>query len=204
MARISAHRLRPPRQQRSVDAWNRILDAGVRILLEQGREALSIAATCKRAKVAPTALYARVEGIAGLFWAIYDREMEHVVTTYDALLLAAGQTRAGSTERIQAIVHAMCETFRQHGNFLHQIINISVTDSALRDRGSRESLLLVERVARLLPASPKDAAADVARMLHQECVFRALYGDRWLSRRAETWAAFERRLVAMALGRFGR
>lgn len=49
----------------------------MRILEERGRETLTVAAACRRARVAPTAPYARIDGIAGLFWAIYEREMAH-------------------------------------------------------------------------------------------------------------------------------
>lgn len=199
-----ARTVRPPRQQRSQEAWKRILDAGVALLEEQGREALTVTATCRRAGVAPTALYARVDGIAGLFWAVYDREMAHVHATLDGLLRRAGATPEGSGARIKAVIDAQCETFRRHGTFLHQIVNIAVTDPALRERGSRESLDSVERMAGLLPAAPRGAARDVARMLHQECAFRAMYGDHFLSRRPEPDAAFRRRVLAMALGRFGR
>jgi AcrR family transcriptional regulator len=195
-------RIRPPLQRRSQAAWNRILDAGMQILIEQGRDALTIQAVCRRAKVSPTALYARVDGLSGLFWAIYDRGIGQVITTYERLLDAAAQTE-DSVERVRAVVRAMCENFHRHERFLHQIINISVADEALRRRGSRESLVYVERVAALLPQRPAGAAADAARMVHQECVFRAMYGDRWLSRRPESWPAFTRRVTAMALGRFG-
>ena len=196
------HRIRPPLQQRSQAAWNRILDAGTHILIEQGRDALTIQATCRRARVAPTALYARVDGLSGLFWAIYDRWIGQVVTTYERLLQAAAQTE-DPIEKVRAVVRAMCENIERHERFLHQIINLTVTDKALRERGSREPLVYVERVAALLPQQPVGAAMEVARMVHRECVFRALYGDRWLSRRPESWAAFTRRVTTMALGRFG-
>lgn len=174
----------------------------MQILIEQGRDALTIQATCRRAEVSPTALYARVDGLSGLFWAIYDRWIGQVITTYQRLLAAAAQAE-DPVERVRAVVRAMCENFRRHERFLHQIINISVADEALRERGSRESLVYVEQVAGLLPKRPAGAAADVARMVHQECVFRGMYGDQWLSRRPESWAAFTRRVTTMALGRFG-
>ncbi len=197
-------RVKPPLQQRSRDAWNRILDAGVAILVERGRTALTIGSVCQRAKVAPSAIYARVDGISGLFWAIYDREIAHVLQTNRKLLSAAARTPPGSDARIRAVVHAMCETFRRYGAFLEQIVSISVVDPALRERGSQESLAFLGEVVRLLPSRPVRGATDVARMIHQECVFRALYGDRWLSRRAESNAAFERRVSVMALCRLGR
>ena len=51
--------VRPPKQERSRAAWNRVLDAGVAILEDGGHDAFTIAAVCDRAGVAPTAIYAR-------------------------------------------------------------------------------------------------------------------------------------------------
>ena len=53
--------VRPPKQQRSREAWNRVLDAGVAILEDGGYDAFTIAAVCERAAVAPTAIYARTD-----------------------------------------------------------------------------------------------------------------------------------------------
>ena len=41
--------VRPPKQQRSRQAWNRVLDAGVSILEDGGYDAFTIAAVCERA-----------------------------------------------------------------------------------------------------------------------------------------------------------
>ena len=41
--------VRPPQQQRSREAWNRVLDAGVAILEDGGYDAFTIAAVCERA-----------------------------------------------------------------------------------------------------------------------------------------------------------
>ena len=53
--------VRPPKQRRSREAWNRVLDAGVAILEDGGYDAFTIAAVCERARVAPPAIYARTD-----------------------------------------------------------------------------------------------------------------------------------------------
>src|SRR4051794_7304650 len=45
--------IRAPPQRRSREAWIRVLDTGVALLEEGGYEAITIAAVCKRAQVAP-------------------------------------------------------------------------------------------------------------------------------------------------------
>src|SRR3954447_19499462 len=64
--------VRPPKQRRSREAWNRVLDAGVGILEDGGHDAFTIAAVCARARVAPTAIYARTTSKDALFLAVYE------------------------------------------------------------------------------------------------------------------------------------
>jgi AcrR family transcriptional regulator len=193
--------IRPPQQARSRHSWDRVLTAGMWILENQGRDALTIAAVCERAQVTPMAIYRRVNGLPGLFWAIYDRGMSGVVDTYDRELESAALHPAGSGERVDQVTTAVAATFEHHTAFLHQIINYSTTDAELSRRGSEESLQLVDRITALLPDPDPTAARDVARMLHQECIFRAMYGERWLSHAPEGFAPFVERLRRMARSR---
>jgi len=147
------------------------------------------------------AIYRRVDGLAGLFWAIYDRGMKAVIVTYEEQLARAASLPAGSSARVAQVVSGVAETFEVHAPFLHQIVNYSTTDAELSQRGAEESLVLVERVAELLQGDDRTAASDVARMLHQECVFRAMYGDEWLSREPEAFGRFVERLRLMAISR---
>src|SRR3954454_23905368 len=81
--------IRPPRQQRSREGWNRVLDAGVALLEEGGYDAFTIAALCERAGVAPRAVYARADNKDALFLAVYEHgaqrlRAEHAVFADDA------------------------------------------------------------------------------------------------------------------------
>lgn len=195
--------VRPPMQERSREAWDRILEAALEILVTEGRPALTIAAVCRRAKVAPTAIYARVDGIAGLFWALYEAEMEHVYATQEGLFQEAELSAAGSPARIEAVVRAVAVTFRDHDAFLHPIINYSASDPVLRARGAETSLVLLTRLCELLGEGIEDPTAyDTARMIQQECILRSMYGDTWLSPRPEGFDHFVARLGRMARARF--
>ena len=63
--------IRPPRQERSRRAWDRVLDAGVALLEEAGYEGFTIAAVCERAQVPPRAIYDRAPTKDALFLAVY-------------------------------------------------------------------------------------------------------------------------------------
>jgi len=197
----SHERIRPPMQERSRQAWENILEAGTWILENEGRDALTIGRVCERAGVAATAIYRRVDGLSGLFWAIYDRGMSQIIATYHAELDRAAVLLEGTAARVEGVVRAVTETFERHTDFLHPIIIYSTSDKDIRERGSRESLELVGMVARLLPAPDSDASWDVARLLHQECTFRAMYGDTWLTHSPESYDAFVSRLTRLARSR---
>src|SRR4051794_31680883 len=70
--------VRPPKQRRSREAWNRVLDGGVAILEDGGYEAFTIAAVCERAQVAPPAIYARTSSKDALFLAVYEHGIARI------------------------------------------------------------------------------------------------------------------------------
>src|SRR5215470_10697855 len=77
--------IRPPRQARTQQAWNRVLDSGVEILEEGGYDAFTIAAVCERAHVPPRALYDRVTSKDALFLAVYEHGMARVAADHAPL-----------------------------------------------------------------------------------------------------------------------
>lgn len=195
--------IRLPQQARSKEAWRRILDAGRELLEQGGSDALTIIGVCEAADVAPTAIYARVDGLADLFWAIYEDGMHEVIDTYSDELAKAATTPRHSKERVAAVVAAVALTFENHYRFLQPVINYSLSNPSLRDRGSESSIKLVSLVADLLEDGDRTAAYDVARMLQQESILRVMYGNQWLTTEPESFEEFETRLAAMASARLG-
>ena len=190
-----------PSQARSQAAWRKILDAGRKILEEGGSESLTIAAVCKRAKVSPTAIYARVSGLGDLFWAIYEDSMQEIIDTYNFELGKAEKHAPGSESRVRAAVTAVAITFETHAKYLRSVIKVSLSDESLQSRGSASLIDFANLVAKLV--SPEDSLAgkDVARMVEQESILRTMYGGAWMSEKPETFTKFIDRLTRMALAR---
>ena len=193
--------VRPPRQARSKEAWERILAAGTDLLVTDGPRAVTVQAVCSRAQVAPTAIYARVDGMAGLFWAIYEHNLAQLRAADRKALTQAARYEAGSMARVRAVVKGLCATFEAHRDVLEPIIRYSASEERMRERGSVSSAELVEEVADLLGGGL--AALDVARMLHHERIIRVLYGEAWLGSRAESDRQFRERLTRLAVTRLG-
>ena len=193
--------VRAPAQERTRESWERILDAGTLLLEEKGFEALTISAVCRDAHVSPPTIYARVDGLSGLFWAIYERGMIAVTATQAADLRDAAQTPPGSRERVIAVVKAGCATFIEHENFLRPVIRFASSNQTLLARGAESSQVLVDEMTRLLSHADDDGAEAVARMIYAECVFRIMYGDHFLSHSPESPGEFQNRLAGLALAR---
>ena len=131
--------VRPPKQQRSREAWNRVLDAGVAILEDGGYDAFTIAAVCERAAVAPPAIYARTTSKDALFLAVYEhgigrlRAEQGVFADPDRW---AGLPPAGL---VRAAVAEMVGISLRHQRFLRAVVLISAAHPEVQRRGSRYS-----------------------------------------------------------------
>lgn len=194
--------VREPVQGRSRASWQRILEAGTALLEEEGFEALTIAAVCKQARVSAPTIYARVDGLAGLFWAIYERGMVGVIQVQRRYATAALSTSPSSPHRIAAVVDIAAKTFEEQSRFLRPIVRFASSNEALLGRGAVSSRELVDTMAGLLPGDPADAVA-IARMVYAECVFRLVYGDHFLGPHGESFEEFRGRLTRLALAGSG-
>ena len=142
--------VRPPKQQRSREAWNRVLDAGVSILEDGGYDAFTIAAVCERAQVAPPAIYARTTSKDALFLAVY----EHGIGRLRAEQIVFADDRRWSqpdpVALIRAAVAEMVGISFRHERFLRAVVLVSAAHPEIRRRGSRYSQELGEGFARVV------------------------------------------------------
>lgn len=128
--------IRPPQQQRSREAWNRVLDSGVGLLEDGGYEAFTIAAVCERAGVAPPSIYARTTSKDALFLAVY----EHGISSLreGEAVFADEQRWAGlaPAELVRGAVGETVGLFLRHRRFLGAVVLISAAHAEVRRRGS--------------------------------------------------------------------
>lgn len=130
--------VRAPRQRRTREQWNRVLDVGVQILEEGGYESFTIAAVCQRAGVPPRALYARTPTKDGLFLAVYEHGMQRVLAS-QAVFTEPGEWAQirDRRERVQKAVRAVIAIFAAHAGFLRSIVLVSSAHPEVRRRGER-------------------------------------------------------------------
>jgi AcrR family transcriptional regulator len=162
--------VRPPKQERSRAAWNRVLDAGVAILEDGGYDAFTIAAVCDRAAVAPTAIYARTTSKDALFLAVYEHGIARLRA--DQAVFADADRWAGlaPTELVRGAVAEMVGISLRHRRFLGAVVLISAAHPEVARRGSRYAQELGDRFTGIVLA-----AADVVKHSDPETAIRAAF-----------------------------
>src|SRR5687768_10132776 len=83
--------LRPPLQNRSRKSLERVLDAGQKLLEEEGWEGFTVQEVSRRAKVSIGSIYARAASKEALILAVYDRAVGRIAEENAALLASEEQ-----------------------------------------------------------------------------------------------------------------
>ncbi len=179
----------PAQQERSRLGWQRALDAATELFLAGGYEALSITEVCRRAGISAPSLYARVDGLHGLFLAVFERCM---VEVHESERRAFAEVDGS----IESVVDAVSGVFIEHSDALRAIIRRSTADPELLAEGAQESRRVKDWIAELLPG---DGASTqlAARLIYTECAFRIIYGERFWNQQGESVAEFRDSLTEM-------
>ena len=142
--------VRPPKQRRSREAWNRVLDAGVAILEDGGYDAFTIAAVCERAAVAPPAIYARTPSKDALFLAVYEHGMSRLRAEQDVFADAERWAGLAPADLVRTAVAEMVGISLRHQRILRAVVLISAAHPEVQRRGSRYSQELGEGFVRVV------------------------------------------------------
>ena len=171
--------IRPPRQERSRRAWDRVLDAGVALLEEAGYGGFTIAAVCDRAQVAPRAIYDRAPTKDALFLAVYEHGMARIKADHDVFAEPARWLGLDAAALIEAVVRELTAIFSRHQALLRAVILISGVHPEVYRRGSAYSRELGEMITGLLrpvvpQVTPARADADTVLRTCYTTMFSAL------------------------------
>lgn len=198
---------RPPRQDRSRRAWERILTAGVEVLETGGFGGFTVIAVCDRAGVAPRAVYERVDSKDELFAAVYEFEMRRIVADQHAVF---DRPPDGPDARaaIGYAVNALLGLFASHAAFLRTVIHLAAAHPALAERGRfytrevRSSFVTaLQAAAGLDQRKPSPTVLDAAfTAVFASALVRTSYGPDYLGGSIEQ-AELADELTAMVAGR---
>lgn len=156
------------------------------MFLEGGYEALSITEVCRRAGVSAPSLYARVNGLDGLFRAVYERCMSSLDDTERRVFSDVNNS-------VEAVVSATSELFSDHARALRAIIRQATADDELLEEGAERSRQLRSRIAEMLPGDDRSVQL-AARTIYTECAFSVIYGDNFWRPEGESVDQFRSQL----------
>ena len=188
----------PPAAQQARSRRTRrvLLDAGFRLLEEEGPEALTIAAVSSRAGVAPGTVYRRFGDKEGLL-----RELQQEFTT--GLRDEVGQRMAGAAlpadapphAAVGVAVRALADTFRAHEPLLRVFVILGMREERVLEMGARASHeggrlfhdLLLRYAGAFTSADPEHAIDVAYRLAYSTFLHRVLHGDGMESPTTMTW-----------------
>jgi len=153
--------VRTPRQQRALQSWERVLDAGAELLAERGWTGVTLAEVTRRAGVSNGSIYWRVSGKEALLTAIHER----LIDTLDAESAPFDDRAAwDALEAEEAIAKAVAletSAVRRHRHLLRALVLHAATDPEAARRGATA----VRRAApRLPPPAARAALPGPARL----------------------------------------
>lgn len=199
--RASSYVVRPPRQVRSQESWRRILDAGREIIEHGGAEALTLASLCKKADVAPTTVYQRVDSMNALIFAIFQDRMAELEIANSQRLAEVLSLPAQSPERVRAALDAVAETFNRDKNFLRAVTEYSVSDDAFWQSEDENANHFVAGIQEAITFGDELAAVESTHHIFTENMVRIIFGSHWMGSTHETFEQFQQRVFSMVWAR---
>lgn len=146
--------VRPPRQARSQETLDRILDTAEALVAEKGFEDTSVAEVARRAGSSVGAFYARFSDKEGLLYALYERYLEQALATADEALDADRWDGAGIPEIFGSVARFLVSIYRERAGLIRAFVIRNHTDVEFRARQERLSHTVSEKLAALLLARP--------------------------------------------------
>jgi AcrR family transcriptional regulator len=188
--------VRPPKQKRSQQSLERVLDASIALLEENGFEAFTIQDVSKRAGVSVGAIYARFGNKESLLRVVHRHAMESLRPEHDAVE-AVDAAPADAREVILEAVRAIAEIFRGNEDLLRAFMHLGAIDDEIARRGSESSVDLARRFEATVLAHrdelshpDPETAVDVAyRMAYCTFARQVMYGPDFESDRTISWDA---------------
>jgi AcrR family transcriptional regulator len=187
--------VRPPKQRRSRESFERVLETATKLLEEKGFEAFTIQDVSQRSGVSVGAIYARFVSKENLLRAVHQHVMETMRVEHEAV--AAVDSRPGRTARevIAGAVRSVAEIFRGNEQLLSAFMHLGALDHEIAKRGSESSIDLARQFEETVlhhrdeirHADPEKAVDVAFRMTYCTFARQVMYGPGFESDRPIEW-----------------
>jgi len=203
--------IREPRQARSRETLDRILDAAEALVSEKGFGEATIAEIVRRAGSSVGAFYTRFHDKDGLLYALYERYLEQAMATADDALDPERWRGADIRELLAEVVVFLVRVYREKDGLIRAFVLRNHTDAGFRARQVRLSHHVAEKLTALLRGyrneirhpNPERAVAFGLSMAFAAIESNVLFGEtrsRVLALRDDDFAAELTRAYCAYLG----
>jgi AcrR family transcriptional regulator len=131
--------IRPPLQRRSQASLERVLDAGLQVLQEQGVAGFTLQDVSRRSGVSIGSIYARVNSREALIMAIYEHAMRWTEEEAINAEEVAARGDLAPRERIEMLVTDTANMMLAHGEVLRVFMRQAPLNSEIWRRGAEKS-----------------------------------------------------------------
>jgi AcrR family transcriptional regulator len=188
--------VRPPKQKRSQESLERVLDASTKLLEENGFEAFTVQEVSQRADVSVGAIYARFGNKENLLRAVHAHAMEAIGSEHESVAALDGQPAGTVSEAIAGAVRTVAGIFRGNEQLLSAFMHVGAVDDEIAKRGSQASIDLARRFAvtvlihkdEISHPDPEKAVDVAYRMAYCTFARQVMYGPTFESDRPISWA----------------
>lgn len=161
-----------PKQARSVESTNRMLDAAESLMREGGPRAVTIEAVIERSETSMGSFYARFENREGLFRALHERFLDYVIQEDLFRQLEGAAEEPDLASAIHSFVDRLFTMQSKHRDAAAFFMVFNLGDSVMREQGAEISRAFAEILHRLVKAHRTEVghknlrvASDFASML---------------------------------------
>jgi len=186
--------VRPPKQRRSRESYERVLDAAHTLLEDNGFEGFTVQEVAARSGVSIGAIYERFGNKESLLRSVHARLMESM-SEVDRGASTAAARADGAPAAIAAAIAGMARVMNDNRKALRAFMHLGAVDEVISARGSEASIALSKEFKRsLMPYAgefrhPRPAVAlDVAfRIAYSTLARQVMYGPVFESDQRLSW-----------------
>jgi AcrR family transcriptional regulator len=158
---------RSPKQLRSRESFDRVIEAATDLLAKHGIDGLTLAEVSRRSKVSIGSIYCRVESKNDLLRVVQARVLVRMEHEFSAMVNRIRRRRLPLRELVPTLVRELAQFLRRHVAHLNAFIALGARDAVVRTVGRKAHaqtaldfrLLLLERHSEFVHPDHEHAAS---------------------------------------------
>jgi len=147
---LELHWIRPPRQARTQQSLERLLDAAEEMLWDKGFDDIHVSEIARRADTSVAGFYRRFKDKDALLHALHERFSEEAFATADDALAGGRWQGAGIAEVLSGIFPFLITAMQTHEALDRAIYQRALTDGLMRERSRKLTRYVIDRLSGLL------------------------------------------------------